>query len=90
MDMMSEMTSLLWEQQTYMKEAVALLLDICPTAQQLMDQAGSDEAKIRELREQTGKWKALCSDLSEQNEVLTKQNQELLKLKRSLIRKRKD
>ena len=78
MEMMNSMTSLLREQQEYLKEALALLLDIYPTVQQLMDQTGSDEMKIRELQEQTGRWKALCSTLSEQNEVLTKQQQELL------------
>lgn len=85
MEMMNNMTSLLWEQQAYLKEAMALLLDICPTAEQLMDQAGLDETKILELQEQIRRWRNLCSDLSEQNEVLTKQNQELLILKRPLM-----
>ena len=78
MEMMNSLTSLLREQQAYLKEAMALLLDICPTAQLLMDQAGMDEATIRELQEQIRKWKALCSDLSEKNEALERQKQELL------------
>ena len=77
MEMMNNLTSLLWEQQAYLKEAVSLLLDVCPTAQQLLDQAGSDETKIRELQEQIQKWKTLCKDLSGQNEVLARQKQEL-------------
>ncbi len=85
MEMMNSMTSLLREQQEYLKEALALLLDIYPTVQQLMDQTGSDEMKIRELQEQTGRWKTLCSALSEQNEVLTKQQQELLSFAGPLI-----
>ena len=79
MEMMNNMTSMLWEQQAYLKEAMALLLDVYPTAQQLMDQAGADETKILGLQEQTRKWKALCSNLSEQNEALERQKQELLR-----------
>ena len=71
LEMMNSMTSLLREQQEYLKEALALLLDIYPTVQQLMDQ--------------TGRWKTLCSALPEQNEVLTKQQQELLSFAGPLI-----
>ena len=60
---------------------MALLQDICQDMHQLMDQSQKDEVKIRELQEQIRKWKIFCSDLSEQNEVLVKQNQELQGLK---------
>ena len=85
MEMMDNLASLLWEQQRYLKEAMALLLDICPTAEQLMDQAESDETKIRELQEQIRRWKTLCSDLSEQNEALERQKQELMRFAGPLI-----
>ena len=85
MEMMDNLESLLWEQQRYLKEAMALLLDICPTAEQLMDQAESDETKIRELQEQIRRWKTLCSDLSEQNEALERQKQELMRFAGPLI-----
>lgn len=81
MELMNCMISLLRKQQAYLKEAMALLQDICQDMHQLMDQSQKDEVKIRALQEQIRKWKTLCSDLSEQNEVLEKQNQELQGLK---------
>ena len=81
MELMNCMISLLRKQQAYLKEAMALLQDICQDMHQLMDQSQKDEVKIRELQEQIRKWKIFCSDLSEQNEVLVKQNQELQGLK---------
>ena len=81
MELMNCMISLLRKQQAYLKEAMALLQDICQDMHQLMEQSQKDEVKIRELQEQIRKWKIFCSDLSEQNEVLVKQNQELQGLK---------
>ena len=79
MELMNCMISLLRKQQAYLKEAMALLQDICQDMHQLMDQSQKDEVKIRELQEQIRKWKILCSDLSEQNEALERQKQELLR-----------
>ena len=85
MELMNCMISLLRKQQAYLKEAMALLQDICQDMHQLMEQSQKDEVKIRELQEQIRKWKTLCSDLSEQNEALERQKQELMRFAGPLI-----
>ena len=85
-ELLNSLTSLLWEQQEYLKEAMDLLQEMSLDTQRLIEQAGADETRIRQLQAQIWEWKTLCSELTEQNEALTRQNQKLLELKGPLMR----